>query len=161
MGRAVMPAIPLFLLNGGPVDVDADLTVFIQLGILVTLMLVLKPVLFDPMLALFEEREKRIDGAKDEARALDQASAEAELAYESAMKASRAEAAAERDRMRAEGAKAEAELMAKARKAAAVTLDVGYTQAHKEAEDARAILERQGKSLAGALASRVLGRGVA
>ncbi len=156
-----MPAIPLFLLNGGPVDVDADLTVFVQLGILVVLMLVLKPVLFDPMLALFEEREKRIEGAKDEARALDQASAEAELAYESAMKASRAEAAAERDKMRAEGAKMEAELMAKARKEAGLTLDAGYTQARKEADAARAALEGQGKSLAVALASRVLGREVA
>lgn len=160
-GRAAMPAIPLFLLSGGPVDVDADLTVFIQLGILVALMLVLKPVLFDPMLRLFEEREMRIEGAKAEARAMDQASAEAELRYEEAMKASRAEAAAERDKLRAEGAKAEAELMAKARAEAAGTVDAGFAKARAEAEAARSALGVQTKSLAGALASRVLGREVA
>lgn len=156
-----MPVVTLFLLNGGPVDVDADLTVFIQLGILVALMLVLKPVLFDPMLRLFEEREKRIEGAKEEARALDQASAEAELRYEEAMKGARAEAAVERDRLRAEGAKAEAELMGRARAEAASTLEQGYAKARTEAEAAKAGLAAQTNSLAGALASRVLGREVA
>ena len=38
--------------------------------------------LFDPMLKLFEEREKRIDGAKVQARHIDEKSAGALTKYE-------------------------------------------------------------------------------
>ena len=48
------------LANEGAVNVDFDLTVVGQIVLFVTLMLVLKPWLFDPMLKLFEEREKRV-----------------------------------------------------------------------------------------------------
>ena len=41
------------------------------------LAVMLKPLLFDPMLKLFDEREKRIEGAKLEARKTDDASAQA------------------------------------------------------------------------------------
>src|SRR5258706_55753 len=49
------------------VDFHPYLVAF-QIGLFVVLMLVLKPILFDPMMKLFEEREKRIDGAKAAAR---------------------------------------------------------------------------------------------
>ena len=49
----------------GGIDVDVDLTVFGQVALFLVLMLVLKPLLFDPLLKLFEEREKRIEGARD------------------------------------------------------------------------------------------------
>src|SRR4051812_5295939 len=87
----------------GAVEVDLDLTVVGQMALFVFLMIVLKPVLFDPMLKLFEEREKRIEGAKLEARKIDQQSSGALTKYESAMAKARGEANAERDKLRAEG----------------------------------------------------------
>ena len=53
---------------GGGVNLDFDATLFVQVGFIIVLWLVLKPVLFDPMLKLFEEREKRIEGAIKKAR---------------------------------------------------------------------------------------------
>ena len=53
----------------GGVEVDVNFTlVLMQLGVVTVLMLVLKPVLFEPLLALFAARESRIEGARPPAR---------------------------------------------------------------------------------------------
>ena len=49
--------------GGGGVDVDFDATLLIMVGLFVFLWIVLKPLLFDPMLRLFEERERQVDKA--------------------------------------------------------------------------------------------------
>src|ERR1700693_2111638 len=72
------------------INVDVDLTFVVQLVLFVGLTLILKPVLFDPMLKLFEEREKRIEGAKLQARHIDEKSASALTKYESEMATARA-----------------------------------------------------------------------
>jgi F-type H+-transporting ATPase subunit b len=152
----------LFLLggksSGGAVDIDLDPTVFGQVALFVVLLLVLKPVLFDPMLRLFEEREKRTDGAKAEGSKLDQESAEALAKYESEMAKARAAANAERDKLRAEGTKAEGEILAKVRTETDKTLEEGRAAASREAEIARAALVPESKLIGRELASRVLGR---
>src|SRR5689334_21072842 len=107
----------------GAVEVDLDLTVLGQMALFVVLMLVLKPLLFDPMLKLFEEREKRIDGAKLEAREMDKQSAGALSKYETAMAKARGEANVERDKLRAEGAKVEHEILSRVRAESAKTLE--------------------------------------
>ena len=70
----------------GGVVVDVDATALWPVVIFVVLILALKPMLFDPMLKLFEERERRIDGAKLAARKMDIASAEALTKYETEIK---------------------------------------------------------------------------
>lgn len=49
---------------------ELNATIFVQVFIFMTLLLCLSGLLFKPILALFEEREKRIDGAKKEALAM-------------------------------------------------------------------------------------------
>jgi F-type H+-transporting ATPase subunit b len=145
---------------GGGVEVDFDLSFVVQIVFIVVLVLVLKPVLFDPMLKLFEERERRIDGAKLAARKTDEKSAGALAKYESAMAEARAAANAERETLRAEGIRAENELLAKVRATTAKTLDEGKKKAQAEAEAARKALSADAVALAKDLASRVLGREV-
>ena len=146
-------------LEGG-VDVDFDATVFVQVAMFVILLIVLKPLLFTPMLKLFEEREKRIDGAKLQARKMDEKSAGALTKYEAAMAEARAKANAERETLRGEGMKAEAELLAKVRVATAMMLDKGRTSALEEASHTRRELAGEATQIAKELASRVLGREV-
>ena len=82
--------------------VDLDVTLVGQVVLfLVLLLVVLKPLLFEPMLKLFEEREKRIEGAKLQARKMDEASAGALSKYEAEMK--KARAAGERGARQAPG----------------------------------------------------------
>jgi F-type H+-transporting ATPase subunit b len=148
------------LTGGEAVTVDLDKSVFIQIGLFVLLMLVLKPTLFDPMLKLFEEREKRIDGAKAQARKIDKKSATALATYEQEMAKARATANAEREKIRAEGQKQEQEILDRVRKAAAEKLEEGKRQSQAEAARVRAELKAASSDLGKDLASRVLGREV-
>ncbi len=144
----------------GGVTVDVDLTFLWPIVTFVVLITVLRPVLFEPMLKLFEERERRIDGAKAAARKMDEVSAEALGKYEAEMKQARAAGNAEREAQRALGQQAEAEIVAKVREATASTMAEGRRKLQAEADQARAALRSESRSLAAMLASRVLGREV-
>jgi F-type H+-transporting ATPase subunit b len=48
--------------------IDFDLTFVLQMLLFAALIVVLRPLLFDPVLRVFEEREKRTDGARQSAR---------------------------------------------------------------------------------------------
>jgi F-type H+-transporting ATPase subunit b len=146
--------------RAGGVIVDVDLTFVWSIGIIIVLFLVLKPVLFEPMLKLFEERERRIDGAKLAARKLDEASVKALTTYETEMKKARSAGTSDREAQRAEGLKTEAEIVGKVRETTAETVNAGRRAIQEEAAQARAALKTEANALAGALASRVLGREV-
>ncbi len=155
-----MPFVALNIAAPQAISVDFDATFLVQLALFVALTLFLKPMLFDPMLKLFEEREKRTDGAKLQARRIDEKSGEALTEYETAMAKARAAAATERDKVRAEGVKREQEILASVRASVAKVIDDGKRTAHAEAERARASLESGKGALAQELAGRVLGREV-
>lgn len=143
-----------------PITVDVDWSFLVQLALFVGLMLILKPILFDPMLQLFEEREKRIDGAKLQARKIDEKSATALAKYEGEMAKARAAAGADRDKIRAEAQKREQEILATVRAATSRTLEDGKRAAQAEAEKVRVALKGESASMARDLAGRVLGREV-
>jgi F-type H+-transporting ATPase subunit b len=145
---------------GGAVDVDFDLTVVGQIVLFLVLMAILKPVLFDPMLKLFEEREKRIDGAKLQARKTDEASAGALAKYESALLDARNTANAEREKLRAEGLKTENDILAKVRASTASTLEAGRKHTEADVRQVRGTLPGTASQLALDIAGRVLGREV-
>jgi F-type H+-transporting ATPase subunit b len=150
----------LATLKGGGVVVDADWTFLWSIGLFLVLIVVLKPVLFDPMLALFEERERRIDGAKLAARKLDEASVKALTTYETEMKKARSAGNADRETQRAEGLKTEADIVGRVREATTETVNAGRKALLEEAAQARAGLSAEATALASAVASRVLGREV-
>jgi F-type H+-transporting ATPase subunit b len=142
------------------ISVDFDATFVVQVVLFVGLMLFLKPYLFDPMLKLFEERERRIDGARLQARKIDEKSGEALAEYESAMAKARASANAEREKIRADAVRHEQEILTGVRAATAKTIEDGKRSATAEAERARAALKSESPALARELAGRVLGREV-
>jgi F-type H+-transporting ATPase subunit b len=152
----------MMLLASGPqaINVDVDLTFLVQLALVVALMLILKPILFEPMLRLFEEREKRTLGAKAQARKIDEKSASALSKYESEMAGARAAGNTEREKIRAEGLKREQEILSSTRAAMAKALDEGKRTAQTDAERARTALKRDAEAMARELANRVLGREV-
>jgi F-type H+-transporting ATPase subunit b len=147
--------------SGGGVTVDFDWTLFIQVGFVVVLFVLLKPMLFDPMLKLFEERERRIDGARKEARKIDEESALALSKYEAAMAKAHAEGNAVRERERAAARAAEADILANMRKEVHEYTERARKDLAEELARARSELAPQSRELARALASRLLGREVA
>lgn len=144
----------------GGVTVDLDLSLFVQLGFFLVLLFILKPTLFDPMMRLFEEREKRIEGTRHEATKEDERSAQALAKYEGILTKARDVGTAERDTLRAEGQKREQALLAQVRAEVAATLERGRAEIAQEAKAARASLDTEAKALGREAASRVLGREV-
>jgi F-type H+-transporting ATPase subunit b len=142
------------------ITVDVDATFLVQVVLFIGLTLILKPVLFDPMLKLFEEREKRIDGAKLKARKIDEKSVTALTKYDGEMAKARAAGGAERDRIRVDAVQKEQAILAAVRASAAKTLEDGKKAAQLEADRARAALKAEAAGMARELASRVLGREV-
>ncbi len=160
VSEATTTTIMTTALAGGAVDVDFDLTVLIQIALFLVLLIVIKPILLDPMLKLFEERERRIDGAKLEARQMDAQSAGALTKFESEMNKVRSSANAERDKVRNEAVKAETELLATVRAKTTAKLDEGRKVATAEVTKVRQGLQGDSRELARMLASRALGREV-
>jgi len=142
------------------VNVDVDATFLVQLGLFIVLLLVLKPLLFEPMLKLFEEREKRIEGTRKAASEEDEKSAKALAKYEGIVGKAREAGMAEANALRAEGTKREAVLLADVRTASAATLEQGRAAIAREAKTAREGLRAEAGTLGREIATRVLGREV-
>jgi F-type H+-transporting ATPase subunit b len=121
---------------------------------------VLKPLLFDPVLSLFQERERRTDGARAEARAMQEKAGELLRQYEKELERVNRVAAEERDRARVETTKLEAEILQKPRAIANKIIEEGRDKVEEELHALRFDLGRQSERLAQDIATRVLGRAV-
>jgi F-type H+-transporting ATPase subunit b len=148
------------LFASGDINVDFDLTFVAQCVLFTFFVVLLKPLLFDPLMKVFEAREKKTEGAKEEAREMDKRAAELRAQYESEMEKIRREAGREREELRAETAKLEAKIMAEARAESAAILEAGKAKIAAEMAGLRAELSRQTPALAAEIASRVIGREV-
>jgi F-type H+-transporting ATPase subunit b len=142
------------------INVDFDLTFVVQLVLFAVLTLVLKPLLFDPMLKVFEARERLIDGVKSQARHIDEKSAGALAEYEKKMNEARAIGNAEREKVRSEGIEREAEILGVVRETTTRTSEERKRVMSSEAERVRAALAVEVAAIGQDLATRVLGREV-
>lgn len=145
-------------MSTSPIDLDFNNVVVFQVVIFVFLIAVLKPLLFDPMLKVFALREERTEGARATARELEEQAGELLQRYEAELSRVHQAAAQERDRLRAETTKLEAEILNEARAAAAKIVDDGRRRIETEVNAIRFELGKQSERLAGDIATRVLGR---
>lgn len=146
--------------GGSAVPLDIDLTFTLQMLLFAVLIVVLKPLLFDPALKIFEERERRTDGARAEAREMQKRAGELLEKYEAELAKVGRTAAEERDKMRSETTRLENEIINQARDATAKILAEGRAQIADQVTKIRADLGRESERLAHQLAARALGREV-
>ena len=159
-----MPMLQLFsmtlLASGGGVSVDIDATFLAQFVLFACFVVIMKPLMFDPLIRLFEERDRRTAGAIAEARKLDERAVRLKEEVDRRLADVRREADALRDKLRAEAAKREAAMMAAARVEANRTVEQGKAKVAAEIEHIARQLEAGRPALAADVASRVLGREV-
>jgi F-type H+-transporting ATPase subunit b len=148
------------LFASNAISVDFDLTFLAQFVLFSTFIIILKPLLFDPLLRVFEERERRTDGAKREAREMDEKAGELLTMYEAELEKIRRDAGVERERLRAETAKLEAKIMAEARAETSRILDEGKARIAADVTRLREELAATQPALAAEIASSMLGREV-
>ena len=145
---------------GGGVTLDFDKTVLLQMALFATLIVVLKPLLFEPLLSVFEERERRSEGAKAEARRMQERAGELLRKYETELDRIQRAAAEEREQLRQETAKLEAEILRDARETTTRILEDGQRRIESEIKAIQFELGQQAEILAQQAAARVLGREV-
>jgi F-type H+-transporting ATPase subunit b len=141
------------------VDVNPQL-VLTQLVLLTLLFLILKPLLFDPLIKVFEARDRRIAGARKQAREMDDEAADLLRKYEAQLADVHRVAAEERDKVRAEVQREEARILEEARKESQELLDKGRAKLREEGQALEFALGQSSTEIARDVAARVLGREV-
>ena len=147
------------LLSEGSI-IDLDGTIWIQLVLFGIAFFLLRPLVFRPMIALFEARENAIEGSKLEAlRLQDEAEAESEE-FDEEMRRLRLQAGEERDRLRAEGKRLERTVLDRVREETDKQLADADKQLATEAAKLRADIDATVPALATQIATKLLNREV-
>lgn len=149
----------MFLLSGALIDLDGTLVV--QLVLFFIAFGVLYPLVFKPMVAMFEAREEAIDGARAEARSKEQQAREKADKFEQEMHDIRVSASAERERLRQEGQKLERTILERVRQETQKQANEADERIQTEARRVRSDMEGNIPQLARQIASKLLGREVA
>ena len=155
------PIEPILMLSAssGAVTLDFDNTVVFQMGIFVLLMFLLEPLLFQPVLRIFALREERTEGARAQARALEERAGELLKRYEKELERVHRVAAAERERLRQETTALETQILDEARKSTARILEDGRRRIESEVNRIRFDLGRESEQLSRRIVEKVLGGG--
>ena len=140
--------------------IDLDGTFLVQLGIFFIAFLLLTPLVFKPMVKLFEAREEAIDNALARARELRHGVDEAGAEFEDKMREVRLQAGQERERLRAQGIQLERELLDKVRAETDAQLKEADKQLAAEAARVRKDMEVKVPALARQIATKLLERQV-
>lgn len=147
------------LLSEGSI-IDLDGTIWVQLGLFAVAFLLLRPLIFRPMVALFEAREKAIEGSKLEALRLQDEAAAGSEEFDAEMRRLRLQAGEERDRLRAEGQRLERAVLDRVREETDRQLAEADAKLATEAARLRTDLDRSVPVLAKQIASKMLNREV-
>jgi F-type H+-transporting ATPase subunit b len=139
-------------------NIDFDLSFVFQMVLFSALIVILKPLLFAPVLRVFEEREKVTEGARAEARRMQEEAGELLRRYEQELSRVNEVARQERETSRAQTARLEAEMMNKARDTANGIVDEGRKRIDAERRRIEFDLGRESERLARVMAETVLGR---
>jgi F-type H+-transporting ATPase subunit b len=134
-----------------------DITVFWVIGFLLLCTYLLNTLVFQPILRIIDERAAAVRGARELADSAAQKATSAAAEYDQKLNTARAELYQQMDDMRKKALDKRAELLASTR--ATVEQELTATaRVQQESRDARATLDREASTLAGAIVSRVLGR---
>jgi len=142
------------------ISIDVDATLLVQITLFILLVGILGPLLFAPLFRLFEEREHRTEGARQDAREMQDKAAELLERYQTEVERVQRLASQERERVRVETAALEARILEQSRQAAEKTIEQGRQQIAEQATRVRSDIETSVRSIGLQIAATALGREV-
>lgn len=148
------------LVASGAVSVDLDLTFLAHFLLFTAFVVVCKDLVFEPLMRVFEERERRTHGAVERARKMDERAIELKREYEEKLDGVRRQAAVDREKIRTRLKRADEELRGAAQRAANERLESGIARVERDVAAIRKDLVAQQTKLGAEITSRVLGREV-
>lgn len=137
---------------------ELNATILIQGIILLALFAWLTPMLFSPLMKVFDERDRRIHGAAHDAKQYLGAADEKTAIVEQKTREAQAAARVILGEMRDAASAAEANLLASAREKAAHRLDEARSELFEAQESARRALKADATVIADDIVKKVLGR---
>lgn len=140
--------------------ISIDWTMLVQFVNFLVLMAVLNILLYRPLRSVMNARQDAIDGGHKKASDLEDSINEKMERYESKLQQAKVEGSTQAATLRAEAAKEESVILGEARSAADKGVSDLKDSVAVEADQARKILTKESKSIASAIASKVLGRNV-
>ena len=156
----MLAVVPIGVLLSGGSIIDLDGSFFVQLAIFFTAFLILKGLVFGPVMKVIDDRDAAIFGARREAEAMDTEVANKKADFEGQLRQIKDEATKERDAQRSDAQKLARALTAQARAENAAALVSARerlsAEAHKASEEAKG----QVPQLARDIASKLLNRSV-
>jgi F-type H+-transporting ATPase subunit b len=138
--------------------VELNATVLIQAVIILVLMAWMSPVLFGPLMKVFDERERRTHGAAADAEKYLGAADEKTAFVEQKTKEAQAKARTVLTSLREKAQEAERAQLAAAREKAATRLEEARAELFAASQDARAALKGDADAIANEIVKKVLGR---
>lgn len=140
--------------------INVDATLLMNIGIWLLLFFFLKAAFWKPMLAVIAAREEGIDGARKIARDLEKDAKARRDEFDLRLREARAAAATEREKIRAEGVRAENEILMAVRNEVAARVEKQRGDINAQRERLRADVLASVPALATDIANRLLGREV-
>ena len=138
--------------------IDLNLTLIIQLFIVLTLVVILSQIVFKPFLSILQERKDRVKRAEEQARDLQHRSEELMERYRGSIAAAHAQGATIREKIRKESLAKEMEVLQKATEEANRMIEEIKAGITDEMEAARVGLHSRAQDLSREIAERILGR---
>lgn len=138
--------------------IDLNLTLIIQLAVVLSLMVILSQIAFKPFLSLLQARKERIEGAEKRARDLQQQAEKLIERYREAISAAQAQGATIREEIRQESLAKEMEILQQAMEEANQVIKEMKMKIAEETKLARRDLRLQAQNLSREITARILGR---
>lgn len=147
------------LLSGGsPIDLDGSF--FVQLAIFFVAFLILRSLVFKPVMELFDARDAAMSGSKELAEKMSGEADATRESFEAQLRNVRQKASEERDRKRGEAQQLARDLTSKARQHNTSQLTAAKARLDMEAREARTKAEAEVPELARQVSEKLLGRSV-
>lgn len=138
--------------------ISIDWTILVQFVNFLILMVVLNILLYRPLRKIMIERQEAIDGGHQKAQDLESSIKEKMDSYQDKLQQAKTEGVRDANDLRAEAGKEELEILSAARNSADKELAGIKSKVAQEVDAARTTLNKETKSLASLIASKVLGR---
>lgn len=139
---------------------DINVTILIQLGLFLFVLVTATGLVIKPFLRIIEERHQKTVGLKDEVDRLARLAEENQTAYVARVREARNVARQERETLRAQGNEEKRKLLAQVRNDIAQALNETRDRIGRSEADVAAQLSRERDQLAKLLVAKVLGREV-
>lgn len=141
--------------------ISLDWTLGLQFVNFVILLIFLNKLLYRPLLKVFAERRETIDGSHARAKSLEAEIEDKMQRYQKQLSDAKLVANEERNQLKKAAGEEEAVMLSEARQKATDRLQVIKTQVAAEATEAGKILKSEAETLAGQIATKILGRELA